>query len=115
MFRFNKVLAAFVVAGATLIGGGALAQPMDNGSDAVVRVVVQYGDLDLNTAAGVRTLRARLDAAIDKVHGWTDVRDLNAMACRQRAHRKAMEMADAAVAATRTQLAFAGPRVLNVG
>ncbi|HEX4740223.1 MAG TPA: UrcA family protein [Caulobacteraceae bacterium] len=115
MFRFNKALATVVFAGATLIAGGALAAPPANGSDAVVRVVVTYGDLDLGTAAGANTLRSRLDAAVAKVQGSVDVRDLNAMACRQRAHRKAMQMADAAIAAYRTQLAFAGPLELNVG
>ena len=115
MFKFNNVLATFVVAAATLVAGGALAAPPDNGPDAPVRVVVSYGDLDLGTTAGANTLRSRLDAAVAKVQGSVDVRDLNAMACRQRAHRKAMEMADAAITAYRTQLAFAGPWELNVG
>jgi UrcA family protein len=115
MFWFNKVLATSVVAAATLAAGSALAAPPDKGPDAVVRVVVTYSDLDLGTTAGANTLRSRLDAAVAKVQGSVDLRDLNAMACRQRAHRKAMEMADAAIAASRTQLAFAGPRELNVG
>lgn len=115
MFRFNKVLATFVFCAATQIASGALAAAVDNGPNAPSRVVVSYGDLDLGTTAGASTLRSRLDAAIDKVEGPVDVRDLNAMACRQRAHRKAMEMADAAIAAYRAQLAFAGPWLLNVG
>lgn len=115
MFKFNNVLATSIVAAATLIAGGALAAPADNGPGAQVRVVVTYGDLDLGTTAGVNTLRSRLDAAVARVQGLVDVRDLNAMACRQRAHRKAMQMADAAIAAYRAQLAFAGPWELNVG
>jgi UrcA family protein len=114
MFRFNKVLATFVFCAATQVASGVLAATPDSGPNAV-RVVVAYGDLDLGTTAGANTLRSRLDAAVAKVQGPVDVRDLNAMACRQRAHRKAMEMADAAIAAYRTQLAFAGPWQLNVG
>jgi UrcA family protein len=115
MLRFNKILAALAVAAATGIAGAALATPVNDGPDTTVRAVVSFGDLDLGTATGANTLRSRLDWAVTHVEGWADVRDLKAQCARQQAHRKAMQMADALIAAHRANIAFAGPTWLNVG
>jgi UrcA family protein len=115
MLRFNKFLAPLVVAAATVTAGAALATPTNDGNDTTVRAVVSYGDLNLGTAEGAAMLRSRLDWAVSHVEGWADMRDLKAQAARQRCHRRAMEMADALIAAQRANIAFAGPTVLNVG
>ncbi|MBV8681740.1 MAG: UrcA family protein [Caulobacteraceae bacterium] len=116
MLRFSKILATSVVAAATLVTGAAMANPVNVvGRDTPVRVVVTYGDLNLGTDEGVRTLRQRLNWAVRYVEGWTDKRDLKAQAVCQRDHRHAMQMADAIVAAQRNNLAFAGPTVLDLG
>jgi len=115
MMRFNKILAPLAVAAATVAAGAALATPTNDGNDTTVRAVVSYGDLNLGTAQGASILRSRLDWAVTHVEGWADVRDLKAQAARQRCHRKAMEMADALIAASRANIAFAGPTVLNIG
>jgi UrcA family protein len=114
MPKFNNVLAALVVAMTTGAAGGALAQP-DNATPAPVKVVVTYSDLDLGTTEGANTLRARLDAAVSKVEGPYDVRDLKAQSVCQRDHRKAMQIADAMIAAYRTKLVFEGPWSLDLG
>jgi len=116
MLSFNRILAPLVVAGATLVAGAALANPVEVvGRDGPARVVVSYGDLNLSTDEGVRTLRQRLDWAVRYVEGYADERDLKAQAACQRDHRHAMQMADAIVAAERNNLAFAGPTVLDLG
>jgi UrcA family protein len=115
MFKFNKVLATFVFCAATQGAAGALAAQPDNGSEAPMQIVVPYGDLDLGSAAGAHTLRVRLDAALAKVEGPVDVRDLSAEARCARAHREAMAMVDAVIAAQRMNIAYAGPLRVNVG
>lgn len=115
MPKFTKILATLIFAAATQIAGVAAAAPADIGQEGPARVVVPYGDLNLDTARGVQTLRARLNAAVDRVGGSVDVRDLAGQAASRRAHRQAMEMADALLAAHRANLAFAGPTQLRIG
>jgi UrcA family protein len=114
MPKFNKVLAAFVFAAATGVGGSALAA-QEITTDGPVQVVVNYSDLDLGTTEGANALRARLNSAVTQVEGPVDVRDLKAEAICQRDHRKAMEMADAVIASSRTTLAVAGHWRLHLG
>jgi UrcA family protein len=114
MLKLKNIVAALAFAAMTQVAGSAVASPADDTLGASPRVVVSYSDLDLGTDAGAKALRSRLDAAIDRVEGSADLRDLDAQAARQKAHAKAMQMADAVIAAHRTNLAFAGQVQLNV-
>jgi UrcA family protein len=114
MPKLNNVLAAFVVAMATGVAGSALAA-QEITTNGPVKVVVNYSDLDLGTTEGADALRARLNAAVTQVEGPVDVRDLKAESICQRDHRKAMQIADAMIAAYRTKLAMEGTWRLDLG
>lgn len=68
------------------------------------RIVVSYGDLDLNTTAGVQTLDQRLEAGVKAVCGRPDVRDLKSGVAYE-------QCKDAAMNAAHEQLARQGARV----
>jgi UrcA family protein len=68
------------------------------------QIVVSYGDLDLNTAAGVQTLDARLEASVKAVCGRPDVRDLKSGLAYE-------QCKDAAMNSAHEQLARQGARI----
>ncbi len=68
------------------------------------QIVVSYGDLDLNTATGVQTLDARLEAGVKAVCGRPDIRDLKSGAA-------FAQCKDAAMTSVNEQLARQGARV----
>ena len=84
-------LAAALLAG--LAAAGAAAPVLANPSD-VPQAVVRYGDLDLNSAQGMRTLHRRLDAAARSVCPSPSIQELTrlnfAEACRARAVARAI-------------------------
>ena len=69
-----------------------------------VQIVVNYGDLNLSTTAGVQTLDARLEAGVKAVCGRPDVRDVKAGAAYTQCR-------DAAMLSVNEQLARQGARV----
>jgi len=90
------VASAFAVALSSIAAAPAVAQES--------RVVVSYGDLDLNTTAGVRTLSQRLDAGVKAVCGRPDARDVKSGAAYAQCR-------DAAMLSVNEQLARQGARV----
>ena len=68
------------------------------------QVVVSYGDLDLNTAAGVQVLDARLQAGVKTVCTRPDIRDLKSMVAFE-------QCKDAAMISANEQLARQGAGV----
>jgi UrcA family protein len=81
---------------ASLFAAPALAQTDDN----LVKVVVRYGDLNLDTPTGARTLLDRIEAAANEACGGKpDIRDLGALArfdrCRPAAAHRAVSQVDA--------------------
>lgn len=63
-----------------------------------VQVAVEYGDLDISTAAGADTLGKRIEAAVKAACNRPDNRDLRAMQawtdCKDQAMSDAMEQLD---------------------
>lgn len=54
------------------------------------QIVVSYGDLDLNTTAGVQLLDQRLEAGVKAVCGRPDIRDLKSGAAYTQCKEAAM-------------------------
>ena len=67
------------------------------------QLVVSYGDLDLNTTAGVQVLDQRLEAGVKAVCARPDIRDLKSMVAWE-------QCKDAAMTSANEQLARQGAR-----
>jgi UrcA family protein len=87
--------AAIAVAGLMSAGTAVAATPAATRSVEVAQVIVQYGDLNLDTERGTVVLQRRLEAAAHRVCGRPDARDLRratqARECRQDAIARAVK------------------------
>lgn len=83
--------ASVALAGLSFAGAASAAASAAPATVDVARVVVQYGDLDLDTERGAAALQRRLVAAAREVCGSPDPRDLSRS-------RQARECMDAAMA-----------------
>lgn len=83
--------ASLALAGLSFAGAASAAGARAPATVDVARVVVPYGDLDLETERGAAALQRRLVAAARQVCGSPDPRDLSR-------HQKARDCMDAAMA-----------------
>jgi UrcA family protein len=83
--------ASLALAGLSFAATASAAGPAAPATADVARVVVQYGDLDLDTERGAAALQRRLVAAAREVCGSPQPREL-------KRHREARECMDAAIA-----------------
>lgn len=95
--KFVLVAAGAIIGGAQPVGAHAFDSP---------QMEVRYGDLDLTSAAGIRTLNARVAVAVRQVCAIDGARDLQALqaveACRQAA-RASVEPKIAALIASKVR------------
>ena len=94
----NKLAIASAVAVALSSIAAAPAAAQDS------QIVVSYGDLDLNTTAGVQVLDQRLEAGVKAVCARPDIRDLKSMVAWE-------QCKDAAMTSANEQLARQGARI----
>jgi UrcA family protein len=72
-------------------------------TDEPARVVVQYGDLNLDSDAGMAALHHRLKAAVNTVCGTLDERNLSVLQHIRQCHRTALASVHTELAAARAQ------------
>jgi UrcA family protein len=97
----NRKLVALVAAGLAFAGSAAVASPQTESRT----VTVNYADLDLESAAGIESLYARIRSAAKKVCGSAERHDFAAQAdlrsCREAALEQAVAKIDNAALAAR--------------
>jgi UrcA family protein len=89
----NRKLVALAATGFAVVGSTAIAAPHTESRAATVN----YADLDLESAAGVEALYARIRSAAKKVCGTAEIRDIAARADMSACRSAAMDKAVAAV------------------
>jgi UrcA family protein len=89
----NRKLVAFVATGLAFVGSAAVAAPQYDTREATVN----YADLDLESAAGIESLYARIRSAVKKVCGTADTLDIAAQADLRACRVAAIDKAIAAV------------------
>jgi UrcA family protein len=107
MTRIGQTLKLAAIGSALAVSSLALQAPA-LANDGERTEIVNYGDLDLTSQAGVDTLDRRLGSAVNRVCGGTDLRRLAYMIgvndCRHDAHKGIAPQRDAAIAAARGEL-----------
>jgi UrcA family protein len=89
----NRKLVALVATGLAFVGSAAVAAPQTESREATVN----YADLDLESAAGIESLYARIRSAAKKVCGTAEIRDITAQADMRACRVAAIDKAVAAV------------------
>lgn len=89
----NRKLVALVATGLAFVGTTAVAAPQTESREATVN----YADLNLESAAGIESLYARIRSAAKKVCGTAEIRDIAARAAVSACRVAAMDKAVAAV------------------
>ncbi len=96
----NRIVSLAFAASAAFAALPAAAQSVQISEDGSYRASIHYGDLNLASSAGMRTLEGRVDAAADRICGV-------AKAPTRAAFKEAADCRDTITSAARPQLALA--------
>jgi UrcA family protein len=89
----NRKLVAFVATGLAFVGSAAVATPQTENRE----TTVNYADLNLESAAGIESLYARIRSAAKKVCGTAEISDIAARADMSACRAASLDKAVAAV------------------